>query len=197
MFLKLFFILNSESSLSSVFCLLPSDLLFLISEFSLFSFVALHLSRALYKITPFMQNKPNFRKPKMNISNYIEKTYENQTLGRSGKNKPNQTQFFKHSYQRILFHTKNLKRTKSRKIREKKLNQTQFRTRAFLTQSLQLLYPFRTISTISHQLQNPFRYHFAPFQTTFITTYISTTYKKTLKKNLVFRPKTHVWTTTT
>jgi hypothetical protein len=29
----------------------------------------------------------------MNISNYIEKTYENQTLGNRGKNKPNQTQF--------------------------------------------------------------------------------------------------------
>jgi hypothetical protein len=93
MFLKLFFILNSESSLSSVFCLLPSDLLFLISEFLLFSFVALHLSRALYKFNLFMQNKPNFRKRKMNISNYIKKTYENQTLSRSGKNKPNQSQF--------------------------------------------------------------------------------------------------------
>jgi hypothetical protein len=40
-----------------------------------------------------MQNKPNLRKAKMNISNYIKNTYENKTLGRRGKNKPNRTQF--------------------------------------------------------------------------------------------------------
>jgi hypothetical protein len=54
------------------------------------------------------------------------------------QNKPNQTQFFNQSYQSILFHTKNLKRTKSRKIREKKLNQTQSQKRTFFTQSYHL-----------------------------------------------------------
>jgi hypothetical protein len=65
----------------------------LISEFSLSAIAALHLSRVLYKFTLFMQNKPNFRKAEMNISPLETNTYENQTLGRRGKNKPNQTQF--------------------------------------------------------------------------------------------------------
>jgi hypothetical protein len=41
----------------------------------------------------FMRNKPNFRKPKMNISNYITKTYKNIIPLALPKNKPNQTQF--------------------------------------------------------------------------------------------------------
>jgi len=36
-----------------------------------------------------MQNKPNFRKSQMNVSNIITKDYENKTLGERGKNKPN------------------------------------------------------------------------------------------------------------
>jgi hypothetical protein len=54
---------------------------------------ALHLSRALYKSTLFMQNKPNFRKAKMNESLFATKDYENKCLRRRGQNKPNQTQF--------------------------------------------------------------------------------------------------------
>ena len=40
----------------------------------------------------FMQNKPNFPDDLMNISDFTTMVYENQTLGRRGKNKPNQTQ---------------------------------------------------------------------------------------------------------
>jgi hypothetical protein len=36
-----------------------------------------------------MQNKPNFRKAKMNVSCVYTKDYENRTLGERGKNKPN------------------------------------------------------------------------------------------------------------
>ncbi len=42
-----------------------------------FAFAALHLSRALYKSTLFMQNKPNFWKSQMNISSVLTKDYEN------------------------------------------------------------------------------------------------------------------------
>jgi len=59
--------------------------------------VALHLSRALYKSTLFMQNKPNFRKSQMNVSKVLTRDYEKRTLGERGKNKPNtnpiQTQY--------------------------------------------------------------------------------------------------------
>jgi hypothetical protein len=37
----------------------------------------------------FMQNKPNFRKAKMNVSPVITKHYEKRILGEHGKNKPN------------------------------------------------------------------------------------------------------------
>jgi len=41
------------------------------------------------QIDPFMQNKPNFRKSQMNVNAIIIKDYENETLSRRGKNKPN------------------------------------------------------------------------------------------------------------
>ena len=132
----------------------------------------------------FMQNKPNFRKPKMNITSLITKAYENQTLGMRGKNKPNQTQFFKQSYQLMLLHSKYLKKTRG-EFREKNLNQPQSQKRAPFTQSFQLL-----VGKIPRLVS--FGIFVIPFQTTFITTYISTTYKKTPKKTLVFRSKTHV-----
>ena len=37
----------------------------------------------------FMQNKANFQKSQMNVTNYITANYENMTLGGHGKNKPN------------------------------------------------------------------------------------------------------------
>jgi hypothetical protein len=40
-----------------------------------------------------MQNKPNFRKSQMNVSNYITTEYEEMDTWSSGENKPNQTQF--------------------------------------------------------------------------------------------------------
>jgi len=49
----------------------------------------LHLSRILYKSTLFMQNKPNFRKSQMNVSNIITRNYENVIPLAGQKNKPN------------------------------------------------------------------------------------------------------------
>ena len=52
------------------------------------SFAPLHLSRILYKSTLFMQNKPNFRKAKMNVNNYYIKDYQNFISLAGYKNKP-------------------------------------------------------------------------------------------------------------
>jgi len=52
-------------------------------------YVALHLSRALYKSTLFMQNKANFRKAKMNVTSLITVDYENIANWTLGENKPN------------------------------------------------------------------------------------------------------------
>jgi len=54
-----------------------------------FALDPLHLSRALYKSTLFIQNKPNFQKSQMNVCIFTQKAYENETLSRRGKNKPN------------------------------------------------------------------------------------------------------------
>ena len=40
-----------------------------------------------------MQNKPNFRKTKMNLNSYLTKDYENERLHWTGKTKPIQTQY--------------------------------------------------------------------------------------------------------
>jgi hypothetical protein len=42
-----------------------------------------------------MQNKPNSRKAKMNLTFYLTKDYGNKPCLRTPKNKPNQTQFQK------------------------------------------------------------------------------------------------------
>jgi hypothetical protein len=52
----------------------------------------LHLSRTLYKSPLFMQNKPNFRESKMNVSAVKTNGYENNQLSGRRENKPNQTQ---------------------------------------------------------------------------------------------------------
>jgi hypothetical protein len=80
---------NSYTQIISVI----SSCVILISEFSLSSIVALHLSRALYKPASFMRNKPNFRKAAMNTTSIITRTYENKSRLDLPKNKPNQTQF--------------------------------------------------------------------------------------------------------
>ena len=41
------------------------------------------------QISSFMQNKANFGKAQMNVNKVITEDYENKTLSRSGKNKPN------------------------------------------------------------------------------------------------------------
>ena len=41
------------------------------------------------QIRLFMQNKPNFRKSQMNVSDYMTREYENMDTWWSGKNKPN------------------------------------------------------------------------------------------------------------
>ena len=55
--------------------------------------VALHLSRALYKSTLFMQNKPNLLAPQMNVSPFTTKDYENERLADAGKTNPIQSQY--------------------------------------------------------------------------------------------------------
>jgi len=49
------------------------------------------------QISSFMQNKPNFPDAQMNVSRVSAKDYEEWTLGKRGKNKPNtnpiQTQY--------------------------------------------------------------------------------------------------------
>ncbi len=40
-------------------------------------------------MTSIMQNKPNFRKAKMNVNIYYTKAYNNETASGSRKNKPN------------------------------------------------------------------------------------------------------------
>jgi len=53
------------------------------------SLASLHLSRTLYKSTLFMQNKPNFRKAKMNVSIVKTMNYKNFIPLAGQKNKPN------------------------------------------------------------------------------------------------------------
>ncbi len=57
--------------------------------FVLYAFGALHLSRELYKSTLFMQNKPNFKKGKMNLNPYNTKAYQENHSSLHPKNKPN------------------------------------------------------------------------------------------------------------
>jgi len=53
------------------------------------SLAPLHLSRILYKSPLFMQNKPNFQKSQMNVSNIITRNYKNFIPLPGYKNKPN------------------------------------------------------------------------------------------------------------
>ena len=66
----------------------------------------LHLSRSLYKSAPFMQNKPNFRKARMNVSSFITKDYRKNDAFAVQKNKPNQTQFPQRDTQYAIRDTK-------------------------------------------------------------------------------------------
>ncbi len=48
------------------------------------------------------QNKPNFRKAKMNANAYLQKDYENKQNWTPGENKPKQTQFLRPQLRRLL-----------------------------------------------------------------------------------------------
>jgi len=41
------------------------------------------------QIQKIMQNKPNFKNTKINVTSFAKKEYEKKTLGQCGKNKPN------------------------------------------------------------------------------------------------------------
>ena len=64
---------------TTVNCLLPSTSVE----------IPLLMSRDLYKPALFMQNKANFPKARMNVTNVLTKDYESPTLGGCGKNKAN------------------------------------------------------------------------------------------------------------
>jgi len=51
--------------------------------------VALHLSRALYKSTLFMQNKANLLDAQMNVTSFYTVDYENKSNWKLGENKAN------------------------------------------------------------------------------------------------------------
>jgi len=53
----------------------------------------LHLSRALYKSTLFLQNKPNLLDAPMNVTSFYTKDYENKRLRRCVNTNPIQTQY--------------------------------------------------------------------------------------------------------
>jgi hypothetical protein len=77
MCLKLFYILISDFRL-----LTSGSPLSVSSESSV-------ANKPFNQIHLFMRNKPNFRNPKKNLNLLKAKTYENKTLSRCGKNKPN------------------------------------------------------------------------------------------------------------
>jgi len=66
---------------------------------------------------PFLTNKANLRKSQMNVSNFITADYENKTLSRRGKNKPNSNP--------IQTQTNPIKANKTPKQTQNKPKQTQ------------------------------------------------------------------------
>jgi hypothetical protein len=61
--------------------------------FLLSAVVALHLSRVLYKFTPFYAKQTQFLKSQMNVNPYNTTDYENIANWTLGENKPKQSQF--------------------------------------------------------------------------------------------------------
>ena len=73
--------------------LVGAALLFRAFSFSCFEFVSdLDIRISCFNPT-IMQNKPNFRKHKMDLSHYEQKDYEYESPFAFGQNKPNQTQY--------------------------------------------------------------------------------------------------------
>jgi len=60
-----------------------------IQENNQLSIINNHLRVSALQIAHFMQNKPNFKKVKMNVSDLLTRTYEKKDTWWSGKNKPN------------------------------------------------------------------------------------------------------------
>ncbi len=75
--------------------------------------VALHLSRALYKSTLFMQNKAILPDAQMKVSSVLTKDYENDNTFRLPENKPNQTQSCPPKHQRRRIQTQPLSAPKT------------------------------------------------------------------------------------
>ena len=59
-----------------------------------FFLLTFYFSNWINQFEPIMQNKPNFRKTKMNLNSYLTVDYENDNTFRLPENKPNQTQFY-------------------------------------------------------------------------------------------------------
>ena len=109
-------------------------------EMILRAYKALHLSRVLYKSTLFMQNKPNFRKVKMNLNFYPTKDYENKSNWNLAKTKPIQTQYkaktnpisSKAKMNANAFSQKDYENETAFRPQKNKPNQTQFQIDDFL-----------------------------------------------------------------
>jgi len=81
---RLYFLLSAIIALRAAY--LPA---YYLRAYYLRAYKALHLSRFLYKSTLFMQNKPNLRKAKMNVTSLITVDYENKLCSGLHENKPN------------------------------------------------------------------------------------------------------------
>ena len=86
-----------------------------------------------------MQNKPNFRKTKMNLNSYLTKDYENERLADAAKTNPIQTQYkpnqsqYKPNSRKAKMNvtsilTKDYESERLRRCGQNKPNQTQFQT---------------------------------------------------------------------
>jgi hypothetical protein len=58
-----------------------------------FFLLTFYFPNRINQFESIMQNKPNFRKTKMNLNSYLTKDYENKRLCICGQNKPNQSQY--------------------------------------------------------------------------------------------------------
>ena len=70
------------------------------------------------QITPIMQNKANFQESQIKVTKVISRDYENKTLGKRGKNKPNSNP--------IQTQSNPIKANKMPKQTQYKPNQSQF-----------------------------------------------------------------------
>jgi len=120
------------------------------------SLAPLHLSRILYKSAPFMQNKPNLRKPKMSVSIYYTKVYKNETASGSEKTNPIQTQFTKRvKLVQSLFLQRIMKKIEAKRYQKTKPKQTQFTKRLKVMQSLYLQRIMKKYTDMGYEKTKP------------------------------------------